>query len=299
MTPAVQVKVDAGGAAGGAGRLPVAPLLMTLLLMALLGACGSPPRPANAPQAALQSAQQAGGRALARGDLAAALAAYRQALAAAESVEDFEGTATARLNLAAVHTRAGRPAEAEAQLDALLATPQRYPAALQQQAAARKALLALDTGRASDALAWAGRAEAGCPAPCAVAPAMDNLRAALALQQGQAAQAEALAVRAAAQAAAAGLPAEQANAWRLQGRALTLRGDTTAAATVLAQALDADRALGLPERIALDLIHAAENEDRRQQPAAARAFYERALQVSRAAGLAPLAERAAARLATR
>jgi tetratricopeptide (TPR) repeat protein len=267
------------------------------LAAALLAGCGSPPPTVSAPQAALMAAQQAGGRALARGDHAGALAAYRQALAAAESVEDFDGTATARLNLAAVLLRQGQLAEAEAQLDALLARPQRYAPALLQQAAARKALAALDAGRAADALAWAGRAEAGCASPCAVAPAMGNLRAAVALAQGDATRAAALAGHAAGLAQAAGARAEQANAWRLQGRALTARGDTDAAAVVLARALDEDRALGLPDRIAADLMHAAENEERRQQVAAARGFYERALQVSRAAGLDAMAARAAARLA--
>ena len=268
-----------------------------VLLATLLAACGSPPPAVSAPQAALRAAQQAGGRALARGDTAGALAAYRQALAAAESVEDFDGTATARLNLAAVLVRVGQPAEAEAQLDALLSRPQRFAPALLQQAAARKALAALDGGRTADALAWADRAEDGCAAPCAVAPAMGNLRAAVALAQGDAARAAALAERAAGLAQAGGARAEQANAWRLQGRALTARGDTDGAAVVLARALDEDRALGLPDRIAADLLHAAENEERRQQVAAARGFYERAWQVSRAAGLDRLAERAAARLA--
>ncbi len=264
-----------------------------------LTACGATSRPLNPPQTALQAAQLAGGRALARNDFVAALAAYQQALAAAESVEDFEGTATARLNLAAVWARLARPDEAEAQLDRLLAAPQRYPAALLQQAAARKALASFDSARDADALAWADRAQAGCAAPCAVAAAMDNLRAALALQQGDAAQALLLARRAATQAMSSELRAEHANALRLQGRALTMNKDTTAAAAVLAQALDEDRALGLPERIALDLMHAAQNEEQRGQVGAARAFYERALQVSRAAGLTVLAERLAARLAAR
>lgn len=279
------------GAWVGAERMRRAALLATLAL----GACGSPPKPQSPPQAAVQAAQQAGGRALARGDLAGALAAYQHALGAAESVEDFDGIATARLNLAAVHARAGRPAQADAELDHLLDTPQRYPVPLLQQAAARKALVALDAGRASDALTWADRAQEGCAAPCALAPAMDNVRAAVALDQGDAARAASLAARAA---AAAGGP-EHANALRLQGRALTKAGDTTGAAALLAQALAEDRALGLPERIALDLIHAAENEERRGRVSAARDFYERALQVSRAAGLATLAERASARLSAR
>ncbi len=269
--------------------------LVAALLAAALAGCGSPPKPRSPQQAAVMAAQQAGGRALARGDLAGALAAYRQALRAAESVEDFEGVATAHLNMAAVHARAGRAPEADAELDQVLDTPQRFPVPLLQQAAARKALAALDAGHPSEALGWADRAQEGCVGPCPLAPAMDNLRAAVALQQGDATRAASLAARA----AAAATGAEHANALRLQGRALTRMGDTAAAAAVLAQALAEDRTLGLPERIALDLIHAAENEDRRGQRAASRDFYERALQVSRAAGLTDLAERASARLGPR
>lgn len=270
-------------------------LFVATLLAALLAACGSPPRPLSPPQAAVLSAQQTGNRALARGDLSGALAAYRQALRAAESVEDFEGVATAHLNMAAVHARAGRAAEADAELNQVLDTPQRFPVPLLQQAAARKALAALDAGHASEAMGWADRAQEGCVGPCPLAPAMDNLRAAIALQNGDATRAASLAARA----AAASTGAEHANALRLQGRAYTRAGDTTAAAAALAQALAEDRALGLPERIALDLFFAGENEDRRGQRAASRDFYERALQVSRAAGLTELAERASARLGPR
>lgn len=262
------------------------------LAAALLAGCGTPAPPLPPPQATLQAQQQAGARALVRGDLPTATAAYRRALAAAESVEDFDGIAVARLNLATVLLRQGRAAEAEAQVDALLAAPQRYPLPRLQQASARKALSALDAGRPAEALAWAERAEAGCAAPCELSPAMDNLRAAWALQRGDAALAATLASRAAVQARAHGPRTELANALRLHGRALTAAGDTAAAAALLAQALEEDRALGLPERIALDLLHAAENEQRRGDATAARAFYERALQVSRAAGLGPLAERA-------
>ncbi|MFZ2649032.1 MAG: hypothetical protein WA210_02900, partial [Burkholderiaceae bacterium] len=84
--------------------------------------------------------------------------------------------------------------------------------------------------------------------------------------------------------------AEQANALRLLGRASTKAGKTEEAAQALSRALQIDRELGLPERIALDLMHSGENEERRGQAAAAREFYERALQVSLAAGLPTLVD---------
>jgi len=85
-------------------------------------------------------------------------------------------------------------------------------------------------------------------------------------------------------------PEEQANALRLQGRAQSRLGQADAAAASFAAALAIDRRLGLPERIALDLVEAADNEQRRAQWAPARDFYERAVAVYRAAGQAQAAE---------
>jgi tetratricopeptide (TPR) repeat protein len=166
----------------------------------------------------------------------------------------------------------------------------------QSQAAARKALLYLDSGAHGTAMRWADRAQAGCPEPCSLTPAMTNVRAYIALERGDFQRAAGMAARAAELAAAAGLTAEQANSLRLQGRAETRLGNTTPAAEVLARALQIDRELGLPERIALDLMHSGENEERRGQMAAAREFYERALQVSVAAGILKLADELRARL---
>ena len=57
-----------------------------------------------------------------------------------------------------------------------------------------------------------------------------------------------------------------------------------------AQALAIDRKLGLSDRVALDLIDAADNEAARGQAAAAREFYERAIDVYKATGSAKAAD---------
>ncbi len=271
--------------------------LVGVLTAALLAACSSPPiKPTNAAQTSAQAFSLTGARALRRGDLTSALAAYNEALAAAESVEDFDATATSLLNLAAVHARLGQADAAHARLDRIVNAPQRYSEMQQGQAAARKALLFLDSGAPGTAMRWADRAQAGCPEPCNLTPTMTNVRAYIALERGDFQRAAGMAARAAELAGAAGLTAEQANSLRLQGRAETGLGNTTQAADVLARALQIDRELGLPDRIALDLLHAGENEERRGQAAAAREFYERALQVSVAAGLPKTADEVRARL---
>ncbi|MEQ1806180.1 MAG: hypothetical protein ABL900_12470 [Burkholderiaceae bacterium] len=261
------------------------------LAAALLAACSSPPpRPPSAAQASAQAHHLTGARALRRGDLNGALAAYGDALAASDSVEDFEGSATALLNLALVHARLGQLDAAHARVDRILTAPQRYSDAQRGQAATRKAMLYLDAKSYGMALQWADQARAVCGDPCPLAATLANLRACVALDRGESERAIGQATRAADLAAALGQPAEHANALRLLGRASTRIGKTDEAAQALARALQLDRELGLPERISLDLMHAGENEERRAQPAAARDFYERALNVAQAAGLVPLVD---------
>jgi Tfp pilus assembly protein PilF len=105
-----------------------------------------------------------------------------------------------------------------------------------------------------------------------------------------------LAQRAAQAAAGNGQDAEQANALRLQGRAQSRLGQADAAAASFAAALALDRQAGLPERIALDLLEAAEHERRRSQFGPARDFYERAATVYRASGQPQVADMVQRRL---
>ena len=267
------------------------------LAAAGLPGCGSAPPVLNPAQQGATSASQAAARLLARGDTAQALAQYERALAAAESVEDFALAGATLLNLALLHGRSGELAAGHARLDRILASPQRYGTALQARAATRKALLYLDAPDLDAALAWADKAQAACMAPCELGAVLADLRAHVALQRGDFALAAQLATMAAQLAVQAGQAAEQANALRLQGRAGSRLGQTGEAAAALAQALAIDQRLGLPERVALDLLYAGENEERRGNTAAAREFYERALVVCQAAGLAPAAEALRTRLA--
>jgi tetratricopeptide (TPR) repeat protein len=269
-----------------------------VLLALWLAACGTPPPSLNPAQQTSATLSQSAARALGRGNLAQARTLYEGALAAAESVEDFQLAGAALLNLALVHARAGELAAGHARVDRILAAPQRYGAALQARAAARKALLYLDAPDLDAALRWADAAQAACAAPCELDAMLADLRAHVALQRGDAAAAAQLAARAAELAAKAEQPAEQASALRLLGRAHSQSGQTAEAAAALAQALAIDQRLGVPERVALDLLYAGENEQRRSQPAAAREFYERASVVYEAAGQRKAAESVRARIAS-
>jgi len=255
-----------------------------LLLGALAGCAGAPKRAPSPAQEAAATSSQSAARAWRRGDLDKALDLYAKALAAADSIEDFDAGGAALLNLALVHARRDELREAHARIDRILAAPERYGAALHAQAAARKALLYLDEPDFDAALQWAQAAQKACVEPCVLGAVLSDVRAHVALERGDPALAATLAARGVEQAHAAGQEAERANALRLLGRAQTRTGRTTEAADSLAQALAIDRSLGLPERVALDLVYAAENEERRAQKTLAKEYYERALSVYRAAG---------------
>lgn len=276
-------------------RLDAATIAAGLLAAAMLAGCGTPPALRSAPQQSAASASQQAARALAAGELEQALTLYARALAAAESVEDFELAGAALLNLALVHSRRGEAALAHGRLDRILAAPQRYGTALQARAAARKALLHADSNDLDAALQAAASALAACPAPCDVGAVLANVRAHVALQRGDAAGAAAEAGRAIT--LAAEQPAELANGQRQLGRAQLQLGQTAEAAATLALALAIDQRLGLPDRIGLDLLLAGDTEVRRNQAAAAREFYERALTVYSAGGFVKPADAVRARLA--
>lgn len=261
----------------------------------LLGACSSaPPVQRNALQASAQATSQSAARALARGDLVQARQLYERALASADAVEDFPLAGALLVNLALVHqrqaeraadaaSRARELASAQARVDRVIAAPQRYGNGLASAAALRRAMLHLDSGDAGMATEWAGRAEAGCSAPCEHTATLAVLQSQLAWQRGDATLSANQAERAISAALAMAQSNEQANALRLRGRALAQLGRANEAAADLAQALVIDQRLGLPERIAIDLLWAGDIERGRGQAAAAREFYERALVVYQAA----------------
>ncbi len=265
----------------------------------LLVACAVPPeRPASAAQRQAVDASQRAARALQYGDLALARNLYLSALAAAQALQDPALTGAALLNLTLVDARRGDLPAAHQHVDLLLADRQQS-AALLARAAARKALLLLDDQQPEAALAWAAQARRGCAMPCALAPVLDNLQAHVALLRGDAAGALALAHRAASMAAATQQPGEQASAMRLVGRAATRLGDGTQAAEALATALQLDRQLGQPDRIALDLLYAADNEVSRGNTMLADVLYKRAATVYAAIGDARSADDLRARQAAR
>ena len=282
-------------------RAPViAPMaaLMTLLALMTLVACGTPKEALNPAQLRVAQQAQLASRALSRGDLALARQNYEQALAAAESVEDFALAGSMLINLAQVQARAGDGGGAQARLDRIVAAPQRYGQPLAARASLRKALMLVDQQQPSEAARWADTALAACPAPCELAATVANLRAQLALQQGDTGRALQQAQLALQEAERLAQQSEQVNALHWIGRAQSLAGQTDAATAALARALALAQRLGLADRVALTLVESGDNERRAGRSTTAREFYERALDVYTALGDKPALEQLRERLAS-
>ena len=145
----------------------------------------------------------------------------------------------------------------------VLADGTRMPGQILATAHGRAASLWLARSEAGPALEHLAQADRLCGPPCADAPALAVLRARLALLQGDAPRAAALAdaalalpALAAATGVAPGAPqpaAERANALRVRGLAQLVLGRPAEAAVSGSAALEIDRALGLVDRVAPDL----------------------------------------------
>ena len=263
-------------------------MVLVACLAQSLAACGSAP-PAQSDvevrRERLVDLNDRAQRAVGRGELRRASALYREALRVAESFEDFRSIGVNTLNLAAVYQALDEPEQAHRALDRVLTATGRFDAAMVAEAAGRKCSLALQAGDLGAAEQWLARAEKECRAPlCRIQNALLNLRAQLALERGGADEARSLAAKALAASRAEGNREEEANALRTDGRAASRQGDPSQAVALLTRALEMDKQLTLPRKIALDLLALAEIELARGMRDPARDYAQRALDVSRAAG---------------
>jgi len=232
-----------------------------LALALLLCACAA--RPPVSPAVTLaQGSAQRGAQAFARGDLVGAQRDYARALHVYESLGDTPGRAQALLSLARIAAQSGRTADALAAVDQVLADQALLDAPTLITAHGRAAALQLSQGNGQKADGHLAQAATLCAAGCKDTGALAVLRARSALAQQQHAAALKLATDALAlpQLAASTPPtlqsqpsAERANALRVQAQANAALGQHQAAATSAAAALELDRALGLADRVLVDL----------------------------------------------
>jgi tetratricopeptide (TPR) repeat protein len=280
MTPVAQRASE--GARRSARSASIASCAAALLLCACAGA---PQEPLNARLARAADYNRRGETALERGEYRRALALYEAALRIDVSIEHAEGVAINSLNLARVHQLLGEDALAQQRLDALLGgglapIPVIYVAA----ARLRKAVLYQSAGDASAASAWADRAAELCrDSGCSLYGSLLNLRSRVALAGGDDPGASALAAQALSVNRGRGAREEIANSLRLQAQAQLRRKAYAAALAPLEEALALDQALGLPDRIALDLRFLADAHAGAGDAEQARELRARAANVARQA----------------
>lgn len=262
---------------------PQKSIVAGLFAALLLAACGSAPKvsePALRQQA--QETERDGARRYARGDYAGAARHFAVASQLQQSLDDPAAAARnqlhqARAELAAAQAeaalnRARNITHAELALDALLLQAQAN-LALGKPAAARENLAA---------------AAASCAANCPQSASLNLLQARAALVDKRAADALRHAEAALKLLQGKDETAETGNAWRLIATA-RLAGDDAAGALPAAQAaLDIDRQLALPEKIARDWLLIGDIRKKLGAGDTAPA-YQRALDVANAAGLQEIA----------
>ena len=258
--------------------------LLVFAGIALLIGCSQPPKATTAArQQAALDANRKGETYVRHGELDNAARSYREALRLSRSLEDPEGIAANAINLSIVLQRQGRFAEARSSLAVITEDSNlRFTPARLAEASLRHALIDLDERRLVPAQEWVTRAASHCAERCALAGAIHNVRAQLALQGGR--NDEAAAHARAAQAASRGGAdrAELANALRLLGITALRAGDAAAARAQLEQALAIDREIGAPRKIVLDLLALGRAAALGGDRDGARAYYARALSVSEA-----------------
>lgn len=261
---------------------------VALFASLLLAACASPPK-VSEPLLRKQAHEAAadGARRYARGDYAGAVRSFGTASRLQQSFDDAAAAAQSELNQArselalgqaeAALNRARRVAHPEQALDVLLLRAQAQLALGQLEAAAEDL----------------AAAAAACPASCPLAPSLKLLQARAALAGNRVPEALAHAESALALLQDKDEAAETGNAWRLIAAARLAGGDAAGALPAAQAALDIDRQLALPEKIARDWLLIGDIQKKLGAGDTA-AAYRRALDVANAAGLG-----AAAVLATR
>lgn len=266
-------------------------LYAAVLAALLLAACGSTPKvsePLLRRQA--QEAESDGARRYARGDYAGAARHFAAAGQLQQSLDDPAASARNQLNQARAELALG---QAEAALD----RAQRVTATeLALDALLLRAQANLALGRLAEAQSTLVAASAACATNCAQSASLSLLQARAALADKRAPDALRHAEAALKLLQDKDEAAETGNAWRLAAAARLAGNDAASALPAAGAALDIDRQLALPEKIARDWLLIGDIRRKLGAGDTANA-YQRALDVANAAGLADVARIASQELA--
>lgn len=220
------------------------------------------------------------------GDYIQARAHYQQALDIYRSLEDAEGIGTELMNLSATHLAAGDTDNALRVLMPMLENPGiGFTPGQQAEAAYRLAFIRYRRQEAKEAEQRVIQAQTLCrQANCASAGAILNLRATLAQSRGEGGMAVELAQLALQAARQHADRVEQANALRLLGDLRLAQGAPAAAEPHYREALDLDRAVEAPKKMALDLLGIGRSLHAQGRHEQALGFFQRAQSVADSIG---------------
>ncbi len=258
----------------------------------MFAACGSNP-PALSPQqeTAIQYNQR-GRTAFEQGDYPEARAAYQQALAIHQSVENTDGIATELMNLSVVYRRLGDSTAAHNALDQILiSSGLSFTSAQRAETAYRRASFYLEDGNLNEAKTWADKALGFCQG-CATEGRLYNLLARMSLLANPQETLN-LARRALGLNRNAGDRAEEANSLRLIADASFASGDFKTAQQFYGDALALDKDSGSAAKIALDLMGLGRSLARQGRRDEALEYFRRAYSVSEGVGNTNAMEEAA------
>ena len=252
-----------------------------VLAVLLAGCAGAPSAPLSPLKLQALEAETQGARRFEQGRFDVAIAQFKEAQRLSRSLDDEAGVARNLEHQARSELAAGLPQAAQITLATISIAQRSISTGLLQAQAA----LALQDTAAAHATLQDLRAR--CQA-CAQSAAIAVLQARVALAQSQADVAEKLLQPTLKPLADQQEQRELANVWRLMAQAQALQQRHAEALASAQQALNLDRALGLPEKIAADWqliaqVHLARNNS--SDAVQARMAYARARTVAQAANL--------------
>lgn len=243
----------------------------------LLTACGHKPELRSPREQQAIDFNRQGETAFRYGEYRLAIDHFQASLRMNETIENIDGIAINRINLAKSYQALGDLAGSQREADSLLQERvlQFAPAHL-AAAAIQKSLLLLQQGQADAAQEWIDRARDYCADRCDARGVMLNVRTGIALARGDAATAAQWGEQALKE---NNTPVEHANALRLLAEARLMAGASGAALPLLQEALTQDKQLGATTKIAMDMELLARACAASGDPDKAREFGERARRV--------------------
>lgn len=258
---------------------PVVSRCFVLALLLLLAACAHAPQTQSPLLLQAIDLNQQGEKAFRHREYQTAIEDFQASLLLNESVENQDGIAINRINLAKSYQAIEHFSDAQRMVDQLLQDgvlhfPDIYLAA----AATQKSLLLLSRNEVAEAAIWIDKAINWCQR-CTMKGTIFNVQSNIALRSGNAVAAIHWAELALKE-NKGNSQSEYANSLRLLARAKLSGNDAKAALPLLEEALVLDKALGLPEKIAYDMNVLADAYLALGDANAASNYLERARRVS-------------------